>query len=186
LSVLPDAFGKALRIAQKNTIYYIIGNHDIYFEQFLTDIETFKLVPFLNIRSGEKNIRIEHAHIYDDLYIHYPKTYFIIGKWWGYFLKMFPILYPTYHLLELIAGTVRTLSKISESPSEEKPAFRNAATLISERGFDVIIFGHSHRVNKSTINTDKTYYNTGSWFDSPYYIEINSGKVELNRVDDVE
>jgi len=185
ISILPDVFKKIFRISQRNTIYYVIGNHDIYFEHFLFDIDTFKVVPFLNIRSGEKNIRIEHAHVYDDLYIRSPKAYHLIGMWWGYVLKIFPFLQPTYELLEKIAGTVRVIKKTAESPSDEKPVFRNAAALILERGFDVVIFGHTHRWGKFEINANKFYYNAGAWFDAPHYIEINSGKIELKKLENV-
>jgi len=185
ISVLPDAFRRVVRIAQKNVVYYIIGNHDIYFEQLLFDMETFKVVPFLDIRSGTKNIRIEHAHIYDDLYIRYPKAYFLIGKWWGYFLKTLPSLYPVYGLLEKITGTVRVVRKVSESPSEEKPVYKNSAALILERGFDAVIFGHTHRARTVEVNSNKFYYNTGSWFQHPHYIEINRGKIKLNRLDSI-
>lgn len=179
VSALPDIAGRVIQIARKNTVYYVIGNHDTYFEHFLYDIETFKVVPFLNIHSGTKNIRIEHAHIYDDLYIRYPKAYFLIGKWWGYILRISPSLYQTYRFCEKITGTVRVLRKVSEDPSEEKPVFKNAAGLILERGYDVVIFGHTHRIRKLEINPNKFYYNTGSWFDHPHYIEINSGEVKL-------
>lgn len=185
ISVLPEVFKKVVRIAQKNIVYYVIGNHDIYFEHFLLDMDSFKVVPFLNIRSEGKNIRIEHAHIYDDLHLRYPKAYFLIGKWWGYFLRIFPVLYPTYGLLERIAGGFRVLRKVADSPSEEKPSFRNAAILILERGYDVVIFGHTHRVSRLKINTDKYYYNTGGWFDTPHYIEINSGNVELHSMEEL-
>lgn len=185
VSILPDVFKRIVRIAQRNGVYYIIGNHDIYIEQFLFDIETFKVVPLLNIRSGGKNIRIEHAHIYDDLYIHYPNAYCLIGKWWGYFLRIFPALYPTYGLLEKVTGSVRVARKVSESPSEEKPVYKNAAALILERGYDVVIFGHTHRVRKLEIYSNKFYYNTGCWFDRPYYIEINSGNVKLSGIESI-
>jgi UDP-2,3-diacylglucosamine pyrophosphatase LpxH len=183
ISVLPDAFRKVVRIARKNVIYYVVGNHDIYFEQLLFDIKSFKVLPFLNIRSGTKNIRIEHAHIYDDLYVRYPKAYFLIGKWWGHFLRRFPFFYPTYGLLERITGTVRVVRKVSESPSEEKPVYRNAAALILERGFDAVIFGHTHRHRILEINPNKFYYNTGAWFEHPHYIEINNGEIKLNELE---
>jgi len=185
ISVLPDVFKKVFRISQKSTIYYVVGNHDIYIEHFLFDIDTFKVIPFLNIRSGEKNIRIEHAHVYDDLYIRYPKAYFTICKWMGYFLRLFPVLYPAYGLLEKISGTFRVVRKLSENSSDEKPVFKNAAALILERGFDAVIFGHTHRLGKFEITSNKFYYNTGGWFDSPHYIEINSGEIELKQVESV-
>jgi UDP-2,3-diacylglucosamine pyrophosphatase LpxH len=185
ISVLPEVFKRVVRISQKNTVYYVIGNHDIYFEQFLFDMDTFKVVPFLNIRSEEKNIRIEHAHVYDDLYIHHPKAYFLIGKLWGYVLKICPALYPTYELLERVAGNFRVMMKVSKSSSEEKPVFKNAATLILERGFDVVVFGHTHRSGESKIDLNKYYYNTGAWFYYPHYLEINKGEITLHKIETV-
>lgn len=181
ISILPEAFKRLFRISQRGTIYYVVGNHDIYFEQFLLDVDTVKVVPFLNVRSGEKNIRIEHAHIYDDLYIRYPKAYFFLGKVWGYFLNLCPVLYPTYELLEKIAGTVRVARSVTESPSDEKPVFKNAAALILDRGFDVVVFGHTHRPGIFEISSKKFYYNTGSWFDRPHYLDINRGDIQLKQ-----
>lgn len=82
-------------------------------------------------------------------------------------------------------GTVRVVRKVSESPSEEKPVYKNSAALILERGFDVVIFGHTHRVRTVEVNSNKFYYNTGSWFDHPHYIEINNGNIKLNRLDSI-
>jgi UDP-2,3-diacylglucosamine pyrophosphatase LpxH len=75
------------------------------------------------------------------------------------------------------------IKKVSDSPSEEKPIYKKTAAMILERGYDVVIFGHTHRTGEYEISPGKYYYNTGSWFDYPHYIEINNGKIDLKRLE---
>ncbi|MGB8995886.1 MAG: metallophosphoesterase, partial [Pseudonocardiaceae bacterium] len=48
---------KALQAAGRN-IYYVVGNHDIVLEHFLEEWSLCRLSPFLNLRSGDRRIRI--------------------------------------------------------------------------------------------------------------------------------
>src|SRR5262249_52185449 len=59
-------------------IYYTVGNHDIVLEQFLDDWGVVRVAPFLNVDSGDRRIRIEHGHVYDEMFVKYPRTYDVI------------------------------------------------------------------------------------------------------------
>ena len=63
----------------------------------------------------------------------------------------------------------------------EKPAFREAAVELSQRGFDIVVFGHTHHAGKADLPEGRTYYNTGSWLMGTPFLEINEGRVELRR-----
>ncbi len=58
-----------------NRVYYLVGNHDISLEHFLEDWLFTQIAPFLNLRSGDSRIRIEHGHLYDPWFVRYPKSY---------------------------------------------------------------------------------------------------------------
>ena len=58
-----------------NRVYYLVGNHDISLEHFLEDWLFTQIAPFLNLRSGDSLIRIEHGHLYDPWFVRNPRTY---------------------------------------------------------------------------------------------------------------
>ena len=84
--------------------------------------------------------------------------------------------------MERIAGIQRVMTKTAKTPYEEKPVFRQAASLILERGYDAVVFGHTHRCGKVEVFSNKFYYNTGSWFTQPAYVDINQGHISLNPI----
>ena len=60
-----------------------MGNHDIALEHFLTDVGRMRVVPFLSVTSGDKRIRVEHGHMYDDMFLRFPRMYYaftLIGR----------------------------------------------------------------------------------------------------------
>ena len=52
-----------VRLTSEITVYYTIGNHDFILEHYLGSWGGLKLVPFLNVTSGNTRIRIEHGHV---------------------------------------------------------------------------------------------------------------------------
>jgi len=53
------------------------------------------------------------------------------------------------------------------------------ATSLTRRGFDSVIFGHSHHAGSIDLGDGKQYFNTGSWLIRPDYLEIDNGKISL-------
>jgi len=80
----------------KKKIYYVIGNHDIYMEAFLEDSGIFNVVPFLDVISGDRRIHIEHGHLYDNLFINFPRLYIQVAKLLGFCVKISPSLFHLY------------------------------------------------------------------------------------------
>lgn len=169
------------------TVYYTIGNHDIVLEQYLEDWGRLRLVPFLNLSSGDKRIRIEHGHLYDPFFSRHPDMQDALTRFGGLICRIYP---PWYHWYK-IYGVVKyrylgLLSGKNGSESNprmqrgEGPAYVDAAEELAERGFDAVIFGHTHNPGLLTLNNNRAQYlNTGSWFSQPYYVEIDHGQITL-------
>lgn len=83
---------KALQADGRN-IYYVIGNHDIVLEHFLEEWSLCRLSPFLNLRSGDRRIRIEHGHLYDPFFAQSPELYEIATRLARYALFAVPDTY---------------------------------------------------------------------------------------------
>ena len=79
-----------------NRVYYLVGNHDISLEHFLEDWLFTQIAPFLNLRSGDSRIRIEHGHLYDPWFVRYPKSYEAGARVLGLALLVHPDVYSAY------------------------------------------------------------------------------------------
>lgn len=158
------------------SVYYIVGNHDIALEHFLEDWGSLKVCPFINIMSSQSRIRVEHGHLYDPFFVSHPIIYEFLTRVGGFFLAIHPKLYKLWITFEKIQAYFQfKKSGITGEPWE----FSEAAHEISRRGFDAIIFGHTHHSGEFDLPNGKKYYNPGSWLLSCDYIEINNGKIEL-------
>lgn len=163
-----------------HNVYYVIGNHDIVLENFLNDWGGFKMAPFLNVWSGDKRVRIEHGHLYDPFFVRFPEFYEFVTWLAGFALKIHPSLYKTWTQIEKLRS--RLFWERSESAiSGEHKAFFTAAKELAQRGFDAVIFGHTHHAGQSPLPDGATYYNTGSWLMGTPYVEINQGQISLLR-----
>jgi UDP-2,3-diacylglucosamine pyrophosphatase LpxH len=173
----------------RNEIFYVIGNHDIYMSAFLEETGIFNVVPFLDLVSGDKRIHIEHGHLYDRFFLYYPSLYIQLTRFLGLWLKLLPTLFYLYQqttqrLSSLFNYIVRR-GRLEERV--DRPNFMTAAHEILERGFDAVIFGHTHLVAFYEMD-DKQYANPGSWIGSipehsGHYIEIRKGDIRLKQWD---
>lgn len=161
---------------ERHSIYYVVGNHDMSLENFLEDWGYFKVSPFLNVSSGDKRIRVEHGHLYDPFYVKYPRLYEVMTHLGGLLLKISPRFYRAWIGLEKWRARMRAKKT---GIIGEPPEFREAALEISDRGFDCVVFGHTHHPGEVLLENQKRYLNPGSWLLSCHYIEINQGSVEL-------
>lgn len=60
-------------------VFYVLGNHDLALEHVLLDL-AFTVVPFLNLRSGDRLIRIEHGHLHEPFFLKHPGVYELGGR----------------------------------------------------------------------------------------------------------
>jgi UDP-2,3-diacylglucosamine pyrophosphatase LpxH len=173
-------------------VYYVVGNHDIVFEHFLEDWGSIITVPFLNLDSGRLRIRIDHGHLHDEMFLRFPRVYTavtVIGRW---LISLSPRLYEGAELAKDTALDVaQRLSRRSSSDAAdagipgEHPSFRRAAEAVSLRGFDAVIFGHTHHAGQVRLRSGATYYNTGSWLHKPRCVAIDQGRVWFGLVSDL-
>jgi UDP-2,3-diacylglucosamine pyrophosphatase LpxH len=169
------------------TIYYTVGNHDIILEHYLADWGAVHVVPFLNVTSGSKRIRVEHGHVYDPFFTKHPEMQTALTHFATYVCRVYPPWYDYYKKYLILKYKI--MNKLSGDKTDlparmvesgEGRAYIDAAEEIAQRGFDAVIFGHTHNPGILPLKTASVpYINTGSWFDQPYYAEITNGEVEL-------
>lgn len=166
-------------------IYYVIGNHDIVLEHFLSDWGPLRLVPFLNITSGTLRIRVEHGHLYDPFFMKHPNLQSGLTTFMGIFLRMRPHWYSWHNTVRRIRYREAEASSSQRDKDGrlyipgQNPAFIQAADELARRGFDYVVMGHTHAPGIFELSGGKKYVNTGSWFHHPHYAKIENGSLEL-------
>lgn len=178
---VPEVFHalKALTSKGRN-VYYVVGNHDIALEHFLNDWGGFKVAPFLNVSSGKSRIRVEHGHLYDPFFVRNPEMYEFLTWLGGFALKASPKLYKVWIAFEKFKSRF-VWKKDGKGIVGEHGNFVEAARELSERGFDSVVFGHTHHAGQVDLGDGRTYYNCGSWLMDTTYVEIADGRAELKR-----
>lgn len=168
-------------LATSLRIYYVVGNHDIVLERFVNNWGVVNLVPFLNVRSGDRRIHIQHGHLYDPAFMRSPGLYNWATRASGTLLRVNPGLFGVYELwLRKVKKRTPAGGRTLAESGDDLP-FVRAARAIARRGFDAVIFGHTHVPGVLELAPDATYYNTGSWFGEPRYVRIDRGALALER-----
>lgn len=182
-SELPEILDGLRRIARRNgSVYYVVGNHDIQLTHFLADWGVVTVLPFLNLRSGENRIRIEHGHLYDPFFVNHPELYQLATSFAGTLLHVSPNLYKAWIGYETLRNRLHARFRQGDGVlADEHPAFSEAARVLLRRGFDAVVFGHTHVPGLLTIGSNKTYCNAGSWMTRGNYVAIEDGNVELRQ-----
>ena len=165
-------------------LYYLIGNHDIVLEHFLDDFRMIRLAPFLNVKSGDKRFRVEHGHLYDPKFVVNPDRYFQLTRLAGLALRIHPSLYRLHDFEKRVRAWFRARRMSEEDKAIERiegehPSFLDAVNELTSRGFDAVVFGHTHHHGQVTLGDGAMYFNTGSWFHEPHYVKIDHGDIEM-------
>jgi UDP-2,3-diacylglucosamine pyrophosphatase LpxH len=164
-------------VREGRRVYYVVGNHDIYVEHFLDEWLVTGFCPFLNVTSGGKRIRIEHGHIYDPVFSRWPNLYESLTRVGGRVLLIRP---DVYQLWDSATRRLDRLVRRSAGRRDEPIVYHRAADEVMRRGFDVVIYGHTHRAEIAEL-PHGLYINSGHWVRGGTYVEIDAGKVELKR-----
>tara|TARA_Y100001960_G_scaffold45146_1_gene45219 strand:- start:217 stop:567 length:351 start_codon:yes stop_codon:yes gene_type:complete len=112
-----------------------------------------------------------------------PELYEIATHIAGFFLNMTPWFYKFWMGFEKILGYLRqrkTKKQNIVGIVGEAPSISQAARRILDRGFDAVVFGHTHHAGEVDINNLK-YFNTGSWLVHTLYVEIIDGAISLKK-----
>lgn len=199
VSDITPSLGLFLKFGENDLrIYYTVGNHDIALEHFLTEVGRMKVLPFLSVESGNQRIRIEHGHMYDDMFLRFPRIYFAFTFIGGLAVAVSPKAYDALHKFnnafvafsEWGLGGFGLFNKKDDTPDEnsipgERDCFREGAEASGSRGFDAVVFGHTHYPGKATLSDDIKYFNTGSWFNDPHCVAIDAGRMWFGPVSDL-
>jgi len=176
----PEVFSRFKKIADRGQrVYYVIGNHDLPLENFLENWGFVRVVPFLNVESADVRIHVEHGHLYDPLYLANPVIYAIATVFAGYLLKIAPPVYKLWVWYESSRKKARSRRSGTHGIKGEHNNYLEAAEEVMSRGFDTVIFGHTHGAGVVELGDGKQYVNTGTWLAKPNFVEIKDGVTEL-------
>ena len=159
-------------------VFYVVGNHDLVLEHFLDSILTIHLSPFLNVASGDARIRIEHGHLYDPFFAQYPDLYELATHLAG--LALF-LRADVYRAWTWCADRMdRRRRRLAGDDITAASYCHGAAEMLLGRGFDAVLFGHTHNAEKVQMPSG-LYVNCGNWLRGRTFVEIDHGKVELRN-----
>ena len=165
-------------MAAGRRVFYVIGNHDIALEHLLQSTYAQRICPFLNVTSGDQRIRIEHGHLYDPSFIKHPVVYEALTRAAGPLLHVYPDVYRAW------SGYQRLKDRWTRRRAQghlEASVYYEAADRILRRGFDTVIFGHTHKAEEVEVGPGKRYINSGNWLRGQDYVELIAGAVRLRR-----
>jgi UDP-2,3-diacylglucosamine pyrophosphatase LpxH len=160
------------------TVLYVVGNHDIALENFLTAWSGINITPFLNVTSGAARIRIEHGHLYDPSFVQNPRLYEWLTRAAGPFLHFYPDVYRLWTNYENARQQARRLLHWGKG---ERSVYHEAAEMLARRGFDAVVFGHTHQSEDIPLASGGRYLNCGTWVRGGSFVEIDHGQVALRR-----
>jgi UDP-2,3-diacylglucosamine pyrophosphatase LpxH len=161
-------------------VYYVVGNHDMVLEHFLSDLVFSQISPFLNVRSGDRRIRVEHGHVYDPWFSRAPASYQLATRVAGHLLVAVPDIYRVW---DRVGSAVdrRNHRRETREPSPDPASatrYHRAANDLLVRGFDTVIFGHTHTAETLHMPSG-TYINCGNWLRGNTYVDISRGAATL-------
>ncbi|MBN1326351.1 MAG: UDP-2,3-diacylglucosamine diphosphatase [Candidatus Cloacimonetes bacterium] len=166
-------------------IVFIAGNHDFWFNDFLTEYLKIEIYPdhWCEEIDGKK-IFAAHGDVYtynDGRYRFFRK---IVRN------KLIKAIFSQLHpdlALTLASGLSRS-SRRKPIPDKlqkmrEKGLLENADQLLKKH--DIVIFSHSH-LPRIVIRENGVYVNSGDWINHFSYISIINGQVSLKKYRDKE
>lgn len=153
-------------------LYLTIGNHDLVLEHLLADLPLVS-APFFNLRSGDQRIRMEHGHVHEPIWVRSPGVYEFGGR-----LGRFALLAnaDVYRLYERVAAAWHRRRKRDDRPYHA----HDAAAALHERGFDTVVFGHTHLPEVCELASGR-FVNSGDWVTARTYVTIDRGVTTLHR-----
>lgn len=163
-------------------IYYIIGNHDFLHRDFFEKEIGAELIHEDLVKEIEcKKFFLSHG----DSYVANDTGYKILKKILRnrFLQKIYSMVHPDIGIS--IAGKSSRKSRnytAHKSYGESDSLRESAQKLIDERGYDFVIFGHSHRRAFEKYK-ESHYINLGSWIEQPCYGKYENGSFEIINLD---
>ena len=163
-------------------ILWIAGNHDCWGGEVLRDDYglAYHVGPWEGSIAGWRT-RIEHGDGLREVEDRkYRRLRAVLRHPWS--IRAFRMLHPD--MASRLALGSSQASRVHRAPDNGEGLRAVArAQLENDRSLDLVVFGHSHVAALERGVTGGVYANAGSWLESPTYLKITAGAVELMRWD---
>lgn len=154
------------KLSNEIRVVWVVGNHDGPAE-FLSHILGLEAVDELILKSSNSNILITHGDKFDEIMCKYPMISKLADLSYRFMSRWFPKFF------------CRIIKKSSKTYTRSINIVKQRAiTEAKKRGFSIVLCGHTHHPEISTIN-NVCYANSGSWTESPTYLTIKDGEIQL-------
>jgi UDP-2,3-diacylglucosamine pyrophosphatase LpxH len=159
------------KISKDIPVILIEGNHDEE-SSALCKALGLEFVQSLDLQYGDRKIHIEHGHRFDTFMGNHPFITWLASS--------------VYYLIQLLDFTKKSAGYIKLASK----AWVDAAHAVSSRaiafavasGYTDIVCGHVHIASNRHWG-DVTYWNTGSFCESPsYYLTILGDRISLEKI----
>jgi UDP-2,3-diacylglucosamine pyrophosphatase LpxH len=165
-------------------VFYVVGNHDIVLEKFISTFTRgsagaagqIEITPFLNVTTGGLRVRIEHGHLYDPSFVKHPVLYERLTRMVGPLLHIYPDVYRVWSWYE---DMKRRIGSGRKTQRALQSVYYEAADMLLQRGFDVVVFGHTHKPEDVILSPGRRYVNAGNWVRGGSYVKLDNGHIEL-------
>jgi UDP-2,3-diacylglucosamine hydrolase len=160
-------------------IHYLAGNHDFALGNFLPETIGIQLhQDWYRTTLQGKLLHIQHGDGVLASDVGYRVLKRILRNKTNQ--RLFRLLHP--NLGVKIAQSMSLKSRNSareELAIENLPEYRDRAREITEKGPDIVVFGHTHHPRLHHFEDSKTYCNTGEWIHRYTYGELFKGRLRL-------
>ncbi len=158
-------------------VHYIIGNHDFMHRDFFEkDLGVKVYEDPIDIVLEGKRFFIAHGDglVANDLGYKILKK--ILRNKTAQ--KLYSILHPDFGIWLASSSSKKSRNFTTEKSYGETDGMFEAAKKIINKGFDYVIFGHSHIKKEETFKGGK-YYNLGTWLKKSYYGKFSKDGFEI-------
>ena len=168
-------------IARQKKVFYITGNHDEVFRQFVGfETGNFKIVNKVILTLDGKKAWFFHCDVFD-VTMQHSKWLTLLGS------KGYDALIWLNHRVNRVAlamgkGRISLSKRVKESVKSAVKFINNfeetAAKIAIRNGYDYVVCGHIHQPSKRLIRRDGgqvLYLNSGDWVENCTALEYNRG-----------
>jgi len=132
----------------------------------------------LNVTAGDLRIRVEHGHLYDPSFVKSPRLYEWLTRLAGPLLHIYPDIYRVWSAYEALK---RRLQIWRGKSLIEQSVYYEAADMLLRRGFDVVVFGHTHEPEDLELAKGQRYINSGTWMRGGSFVRLDRGALALEH-----
>jgi UDP-2,3-diacylglucosamine pyrophosphatase LpxH len=161
-----DIFNYLLNL--KIPIIYIVGNHDIAFNDFINqECNNIKFLKSYEFEDNSKKIRIEHGDDYDNFIIKWEHIMNIICVIFNLIERFFYLDISNYY---------------EKYRTNQRKKIDIKHIIRKNTDVDIFIMGHSHKpeIIENLVNNKKLIYgNSGDWVQHKSYMILENGSINL-------